>query len=523
VTATVSRTTLDEVLERPAGLLGLVDRLTRGRGTTRRGVLVGAAVAGSALVTDPKAYALHPVAAYATICGPANTAASGWSVFCATINKGINACPPGSFTAGWWKAADSSWCGGGYRYIVDCNAKCTGCTSGCSDHICDSKCWSCSCKSGSKASCDQRRNCCNDFRYGQCNTQVKCSGGVHCRVVSCVPPYKWDNCSTTSLRSDSTAEHSSAYLPQWGPMERLYTAMGGHRSFLKASVGPIGKSKDGRGQWVTYQGGRIWYTSRTGAVAMTAHADGIYLAAGGPHKIGYPVGARKTGLRDGGWLHVLEKAGIVDSLSTTTQVVDGVRWTHWVQQGRESGRLGYPVAPMEWLENSAWIQRFQTGCVVDSQSTTSQVVWGVRWTRWVASGREKGPLGFPVGPLEYLPSSSWIQRFQNGCYVDSGSTTTTEVRERTWTAWQQVGRETGVLRYPTSEQEAIAGGTRQSFQGGGIWGRTGQAAWAVTGAVLAAWEAQGGPSGGYGFPTAHVRANANGTSTGTFEGGTITA
>ena len=29
---------------------------------------------------------------------------SGWTVFCCTINKGVNACPPGSFAAGWWKA-----------------------------------------------------------------------------------------------------------------------------------------------------------------------------------------------------------------------------------------------------------------------------------------------------------------------------------------------------------------------------------------------------------------------------------
>ena len=63
-------------------------------------MLVGAAVAGSALVTDPKAYALRPQSAYATICGPRNTASSGWSIFCATVNKGANACPPGSFTAG---------------------------------------------------------------------------------------------------------------------------------------------------------------------------------------------------------------------------------------------------------------------------------------------------------------------------------------------------------------------------------------------------------------------------------------
>ena len=229
---------LDEVLERPNGLVRLVDKLSRRGSVTRRGFFVGAAVAGSALATNPKAYALMPQTAYATICGPANTASSGWSIFCATVNKGLNACPSGSFTAGWWKAADSSWCGGGYRYIVDCNAKCTKCTSGCSDHICDSKCWNCSCTTGSTATCDQRRSCCNAFRYGQCNTQVKCSGGVHCRVVSCVAPYKWTSCSTTSFRSDSTAEHSSSYLPQWGKMEKLYTVMGGHKVVPQGVHGP---------------------------------------------------------------------------------------------------------------------------------------------------------------------------------------------------------------------------------------------------------------------------------------------
>ena len=230
---------LAEVVERPTGLVRLVDRLSRRGSVSRRGLLVGAAVAGSALATDPKAYALMPQTAYATICGPGNTASSGWTIFCATINKGVNGCPSGSFTAGWWKAADSSWCGGGYRYIVDCNAKCTKCSTGCSDHLCDSRCWNCSCTRGSTATCDQRVNCCNAFRYGQCNTQVSCSGGVHCRVVSCVAPYKWENCSTTSFRSDSTAEHSSPYLPQWGPMEQLYVAMGAQRSYLRASAGPI--------------------------------------------------------------------------------------------------------------------------------------------------------------------------------------------------------------------------------------------------------------------------------------------
>ncbi|MFQ6171994.1 LGFP repeat-containing protein [Oryzobacter sp. R7] len=514
---------LDDVLTRPSGLVRLVDRLSRGRSVSRRGFFVGAAVAGSALATNPRAYALMPQSAYATICGPSTTYSGGWSIFCATVNKGVNACPPGSFTAGWWKAADSSWCGGGYRYIVDCNAKCTKCTSGCSDHICDSKCWNCSCRAGSTATCDQRRECCNAFRYGQCNTQVKCSGGVHCRVVSCVAPYSWDNCSTTSFRSDATAEHSSPYLPQWGPIEKQYKAMGAQRSYLRASTGPIRSAADGRGRYVDYQGGRIWWTSTTPAVAMTSAVSAFYAANGGIPELGYPKAQRSSALVDGGWIHVFEKGCIVDSASTATQVVSGPRWSVWVAAGRETGALGYPVAALETLAGGAWLQRFQAGGIVDSAATSPVAVDGIRWTRWVASGRETGPLGFPVAARQDLASWSWIQRFQTGCLVDSPWTTPTSVHGAVWVAWQQVGREGGRLSFPTAEQVVTSSGVSQRFRGGGIWGPTGSAAYAVFGAVLSEWEDAGGTRGRYGYPVQHTVVNPNGTTTGVFEGGTITA
>ena len=459
---------LGDAVDRPTGLVRLVHRLAGRGAVSRRGLLVGAAVAGSALATDPKAYALLPQTAYATICGPGNTASSGWTIFCATINKGVNGCPPGSFTAGWWKAADSSWCGGGYRYIVDCNAKCTKCSTGCSDHICDSRCWNCSCTHGSTATCDQRVNCCNAFRYGQCNTQVKCSGGVHCRVVSCVAPYKWENCSTTSFRSDATAEHSSPYLPQWGPMEQLYVAMGGQRSYLRASAGPIRDTIDGTAKYVNYQGGRIWWTSATGASAMTSFVLERYAEYGGPAVLGYPRGARLSGLTDGGWLQMFEKGVMVDSASTATHSVSGYRWQTWSDSGRETGPLRYPVAEVEQLA-AGWIQRFQKGCIVDSDSTERVVVHNYAWAGWLEVGREQGP-----------------------------------------------------LRYPTADRVVVPRGYTQAFQGGGLWGLTDHRAYAVWGDVLDAWGAAGGAGGAYGFPTAHVVANGDGTHTGVFEGGTIT-
>ena len=102
----------------------LVERVSNRLGRfSRRGFLVRTAVVGSAIVVDPRNYVLTPMTASAAVgCGPAASCSAGYTVMCCTINKGVNACPPGTFTAGWWKAADSSWCCGGYRYITDCNA-----------------------------------------------------------------------------------------------------------------------------------------------------------------------------------------------------------------------------------------------------------------------------------------------------------------------------------------------------------------------------------------------------------------
>ncbi|GAB3441516.1 hypothetical protein GCM10027517_17690 [Phycicoccus ginsengisoli] len=454
----------------PGGMAGVVSRLAqRLRPVSRRGVLLGATVAATALATRPKEYALRPVAAYATICGPGNTASSGWTVFCATVNKGVNTCPPGSFAAGWWKAADSSWCGGGYRYIVDCNASCSKCTTGCSDGICDSRCWSCSCGTGSTATCDQRRVCCNAFRYGQCNTQVKCSGGVHCRVVSCVAPYTWAACTTTSLSDNRTAEHSSPLLPQWGAISAKYKAMGEQRSFLKASTGPEKAIGDGRGRYVSYQGGWIVWSSATGARAMnswTWASWGVERPA-----LGYPVSDLTFGLRDGGWIQLFQYGAVTDSLSTAKQSVTSVRWTLWRENGRESGLLGYPTSGLVYgLGGYYWIQTFQGGAITDSRETATQVVAGVMWT-----------------------------------------------------AWQAAGRETGVLGYPSSARVATSRGAYQKFTKGELWALGSGAARRVYGAVLTQWQAAGGASGPYGYPVTDTTSTAGGGLTCTFEGGTITA
>lgn len=192
-------------------------------GPTRRGFLAGMAVAGSALATRPWDYVAKPNTAYASVCGSGASCAEGWSVFCCTINNGQNSCPPGSFLAGWWKADNSSFCGGTARYYLDCNATCpTSC--------------SCYCPTGT---CDNRRTCCNQFRYGQCHQEIACAGPVVCRVISCLPTWIIDGAWTTSSATDNkTADHNAPCVQNGFPSPPP--------ALVVAAAPAVGSNADGR-------------------------------------------------------------------------------------------------------------------------------------------------------------------------------------------------------------------------------------------------------------------------------------
>jgi hypothetical protein len=174
--------------------------------TSRRGFLGGAALVGAALAVDPFGFLTRPASAYDAVCGSDNTCSAGYTVFCCTINGGANSCPPDSFIGGWWKADNSSFCGGNARYYIDCNAYRDGR-------------YPCHCNS---STCDQRLVACNQFRYGQCNTQIPWSntGPVLCRVVSCTPPWVQygGTCSSSSATDNNTATHSAPCLSGNAPI-----------------------------------------------------------------------------------------------------------------------------------------------------------------------------------------------------------------------------------------------------------------------------------------------------------------
>ena len=174
---------------------------------SRRSALIRVAVAGSALSIAPLRYLLYPGTALGVVL-PGDCAGGlctdGYTAFCCEINQGVNTCPTDTFIGGWWMCTDyvgHQLCGEqGVRYYIDCNAMPGHPFPG-----------GCRCANDS---CAHRKQACNVFRYGQCNTHIKGTTAVVCRVITCENPgtLKGFGCSTARMVDDATCPHEAPCL-----------------------------------------------------------------------------------------------------------------------------------------------------------------------------------------------------------------------------------------------------------------------------------------------------------------------
>jgi hypothetical protein len=252
------------------------------RGVTRRSFLAKTAIVGSALAVNPLRYLLRPGTAYASLCGPAADCGSGWTAMCCTVNGGENTCPPGSIPAGWWKADNSGFCGGSARYYIDCNGHCGSCGCG-SSGICGPGCYNCGCRCAS-GTCDQRRTCCNQFRYGQCHQELACVGAIVCRVVTCTPPWQFDpTCSTASATSNTTALHDAPCLHDGASTAHVYAyagavSYGEPQGRLLAPVVGMDATATGKGYWLVASDGGVF-----------AFGDAVFRGSMGGTRLNKPI------------------------------------------------------------------------------------------------------------------------------------------------------------------------------------------------------------------------------------------
>jgi hypothetical protein len=192
-----------------ASALRLVDGSARALEArfSRRTALTRIAVAGSALAVAPVRYLLYPGSALGVVVPGGcqdGLCSDGYTAFCCEIHQGLNTCPAGTFVGGWWMCTDyrgHQLChGSGVRYYIDCNNLPGKPFPG-----------GCRCANDD---CSHRRQACNVFRYGQCNTHLKGTTTVVCRVVTCENPSRIDslNCNATLMIDDAVCGHEAGCL-----------------------------------------------------------------------------------------------------------------------------------------------------------------------------------------------------------------------------------------------------------------------------------------------------------------------
>ncbi|MDQ6648609.1 MAG: twin-arginine translocation signal domain-containing protein [Actinomycetota bacterium] len=527
----------------PATGTSLTDRLVSRAATvlqattSRRSFLARSAVVGSALAVAPGRFILRPGTAYASVCGDAATCSAGYTVFCCTINNGINQCPPGTFVGGWWKADNAGFCGGRARYYIDCQGSCTNCTAGCGGYnsFCNSGCVNCSCGCGPAGQCDQRRVCCNYFRYGQCRQDIACGGPVACRVVTCTPPWQLDSsCSTASATDNATVNHSAPCLTATPTaIDQHYYDLGGPQGFLGQPVGPEQRAPDQIGAFRYFQGGGIYWTPSTGAREVHGAILGRWAGLGYEHSVlGYPVTDESPAIDRVGRYNHFQAGSIFWSPGTGAHEAHGAIRERWAAMGWERGVLGYPVTDESGAADGVGrFNHFQGGSIFWTPGTGAHEAHGAIRAKWAALGWERGVLGYPT--TDESGAADGVGRFndfQGGSVYWTADTAAHEVHGPVRDKWTALRREAGPLGYPVTDTTATPSGTGfySDFAKGGtqasgsIYWRTGTAAaFAVRGPIRAKWLSLGAEASSLGYPTSDEKSIAIGAQS-DFEHGTIT-
>lgn len=499
--------------------------------TSRRGFLSRVAVVGSAVAVGPTQFLLKPGTAYAAVCGIDATCASGYTVFCATVNNGVNRCPPGSLVGGWWKSDGSGYCCGSARYYIDCHSFCS-CGCGGSSRFCGEGCRNCSCGCGPSGQCDQRRVCCNEFRYGQCNQGVSCTGPVWCRVVTCTPPWRipaWD-CSTTSATDQRTGSHSAPGLIDCSAINNLYFALGGQGSFLgEATTGEV-TAPDGTGRFTAYDGGSIYWTPQTGAHEVHGAIRATWSALGwesGP--VGYPTTDELSAADSRGrYNHFSGTQGMPASIywspETGAHAVLGAIRARWEALRWEVGPLGYPTTDeLPAADGQGRYNHFSgslglPASIYWSPATGAHAVWGEIRQAYERNGFEAGDLGYPTTDELGLPDgrgryTSFAGKGFPASIYWTPATGAHAVQGLVRAAWKALGFEAGPIGYPLTDELPTADGrgryndftgTRPpgaTQPGASIYWSPATGAVSVRGPIRAEWLRRGGTESRLGYPT----------------------
>jgi uncharacterized protein with LGFP repeats len=182
--------------------------------------------------------------------------------------------------------------------------------------------------------------------------------------------------------------------------------------------------------------------------------------------------------------------------------VYGMIGDKWQQLGAQSGPLGAPKSDEADSARGGRFNEFQNGFIYWHSSTGAHAVYDVIGQKWNQIGRERG-FGYPITDTQPAKNGGRFNDFENGGSIYWHPSSGAHVVYGSIRAkWHELGRETGALGYPVSDESAATNGGRfNNFQFGMIYWHPKFGAHAVYGRIGEKWISLGRERGVCGYPT----------------------
>ncbi|GAB3712776.1 hypothetical protein GCM10028815_29010 [Mariniluteicoccus flavus] len=252
---------------------------------------------------------------------------------------------------------------------------------------------------------------------------------------------------------------------------------------------------------VNFEGGQIISSPKTGTHAVYGAIAKVYAGLGFEGGVlGKPITSEFTGA--GARVVNFENGQIIWSAQTGAHAVYGAIAREYAALGWEGGPLGRPTSGEFNGATGARVQRFERGLMIWTPATGAHGVHGAILDKYAALRFENGALGAPLTSEFGGANGARVQNFANGQIIFTGSTGANSVQGAIAQEYGALGYEGGPLGVPTSDEFAGRNGARVNRFAHGlmVWtGRTG--AFAVRGALLSGYAANGYEGGALGAPT----------------------
>lgn len=225
--------------------------------------------------------------------------------------------------------------------------------------------------------------------------------------------------------------------------------------------------KGGRAQ--DFQKGRAFWSPATGAHVLQGRISARYSELGASGSwLGFPTTNELTAPDGKGRYVLFEHGAIYWTPETNAYEIPQDMFEAWGRQGYEAGTIGYPVEGPKTINDNI-VQKFQGGYVVRNKDQKAFFVRGKIAEKYGQQQTVQSALGAPVSD-EFLIDGGALQNFEHGTMYWSPATGAQVVMNGAIRdTWGANGWEKGKYGWPTSDLTKIpAGGEQQTFQHGTI-------------------------------------------------------